>query len=368
MESSHNNHDIVIDRLIDFFYKLSGNRAMPNLFPNVFSEEVLEKYGNKSKQLSYLFTIYKQKEEIEDLSNILIGNLSWTEDLEEKLNDIIEPLDLISLNGEVSKKSELVEQLTFGSFQKARKEISETPKKKEEILAQYNISQTAYEDFENTINSFAKAMKPLLSTFSSFKTLFEPSRILAKLASFELPSFTLSPPILYPLLEGEESIEEVLISGLCPLTNGTCSLPDVIIKDLEEKKPYAFLIFPSEYKALEEITNKILSKHSINLITAIAEPFFGGKYCKICSFIKFSNFCIAEIGGLNPNVLMEVGLAFGLDRITILTLNEKHTIQGDVPFDLNSFMNIPYKTNEELEKELENHVQKIKKHIELHRN
>ena len=99
-----------------------------------------------------------------------------------------------------------------------------------------------------------------------------------------------------------------------------------------------------------------------------AEPFFGRKYCKICSFIKFSNFCIAEIGELNSNVLMEVGLAFGLNKFTILTLNENYTEQSDVPFDLNSFMNIPYKTNEKLEKELEDHVKKIKKFIDFHEN
>ena len=42
--------------------------------------------------------------------------------------------------------------------------------------------------------------------------------------------------------------------------------------------------------------------------------------------------------------------------------------KADVPFDLNCFMNIPYKANEVLEKKLKEHVKMIKKFIELHEN
>jgi len=65
---------------------------------------------------------------------------------------------------------------------------------------------------------------------------------------------------------------------------------------------------------------------------------------------------------------MEVGLAFGLNKFTILTLNENYTKQTDIPFDLSNFMDIPYKTNEVLESQLEDQVQKIKKFIDLDRD
>ena len=62
---------------------------------------------------------------------------------------------------------------------------------------------------------------------------------------------------------------------------------------------------------------------------------------------------------------MEIGLAFGFDKFTILTLNENYTSQKEIPFDLNSFMNIPYKTNDELKINLKNHVEKIIHYITL---
>ena len=67
--------------------------------------------------------------------------------------------------------------------------------------------------------------------------------------------------------------EKVIILGLCPLTNGSCSLSKIIVKDLEGKKPYCFLIFPSKHKDLVEIVEKILNENAIGLITAIAKPF-----------------------------------------------------------------------------------------------
>ena len=85
MKSPRTKQDFIIDKLINFFYNLTGNRAMPNLFSNVFNEEVLKEYKNKSKQLAYIFKIYKENDKIIDLLNILIENISWTEDLENQL-------------------------------------------------------------------------------------------------------------------------------------------------------------------------------------------------------------------------------------------------------------------------------------------
>ena len=348
---------------------------MPNLFSNVFNEEVLKENENKSKQLAYLFEIYKKDDIIVNLLNILIENLSWTEDLEKQLNKLIEPLKLICQNGLVAKRSELEGEITFGVFINASKEISKNPEEKEKILAKHNISQKEYNEFDDALKSINKKLTPifekLLPKIPKLPNIpiLKTSEIFETLASFTfLPTTSISTPLIYPSVEAIQPPEKVTFSGLCPLTNGSCSLSEVAVRELEGKRPYGFLIYPSKHVDLLKIVKKILSNNTIELITAIAEPFVGGKYCKICSFIKFSNFCIAEIGELNPNVLMEVGLALGLNKFTILTLNENYTKQSDVPFDLNSFMNIPYKTNEKLENELEVYVKKIKKFIDLHEN
>lgn len=373
MSSPRDKQDFIIDNLINFFYHLSGNRSMPNLFPEVFDKDTIREYNNKSKQLAYLFKIHKQNDSIDNLLNILINNLSWNEHLEEQLNKLIEPLSLIYHNGKVSKISEVGEELTFGEFNEIYKEIQKKPDNREQILAKYNISQEDFNKFKESMKSFTKMTNSIAKSISptiDLMKVMEPIRQIIKTLpniTFipELPMQTISPPIIYPSIEEAEARERITLIGLCPITSGTCSLPDVVVRELENKRPYAFLIFPSEHKDLEKISKKILTDNGIELITAIAEPSIGGKYCKICSLIKYCNFCIAELGELNLNVFMEIGLAFGFDKFTILTLNENYTTQDKIPFDLDSFMNIPYKTNNELAKGLKDHVKKIMKYLDL---
>jgi len=197
------NHDFTIDKLINFFYELPGNRAMPNLFSNVFDEELLKKHQNKSKQLAYLFEVYKEDDRIIDLLNILIENLSWTEELEKKLNELIEPLNLICQNGKVIKKSELEGEISFGVFINASKKINKNPEDKEEILAKLNIPLSEYDEFDNEIKSINKKMRPIFENFLPKLPripnipILEISEILENLASYTfIPTSTISTPLV----------------------------------------------------------------------------------------------------------------------------------------------------------------------------
>ena len=374
MKSSRNTEEFIVDKLIDFFYSLSGNRSMPNLFPNVFDYEKLREYKNKSKQLTYLFKIFREKDAVDDLLNILVGNLTWNDQLEENLNKLIKPLNLICLNGEILKISKTIRELKYGEFNEIYKEVQKNPDNKKQILKKSNISEEEFNSAEKALieqsiklGKYLRSVSSVLDIGRFMETVLKPLESVNLLEnilrSTEIPPLISRTPIVYPLVEEKE--RKVIIYQLCPITRGNCALADADNKELESKKPYAFLIFPSEYKYLEKIAKELLNDYNITLITAIAEPFIGGKYCKICSLIKFCNFCIAELGSLNLNVFMEIGLAYGLDKFTILTLNENHTKQEKIPFDLDSFMNIPYKDNDELAKGLRKHIEKVMLYIGL---
>jgi len=392
MNSSTKKRSLIINHLIDFFYHLRGNRSMPNLFPNVFNKDNLRDYSNKPKQLAYLFKTYEENDDIESLLDILIRNIPWNEKLEKELNRILEDLNLICQDGAITKFSEI--KLTFGEFKTISEEIHKDPDNKTQIIKKYDISLQDFnkveESFKLVTKNFSdviKSLTPVLNSIEIIKPVLdltqfmtpitdmmkniEPSLQLGRIFTDllpnipDLPVYSTFTPSTTHLLEDLSLKGEVMIYELCPITRNNCSLHDVDIHDLEKKRPYAFLIYPSAHKDLERITKEILDEYGINIITAIAEPFIGGKYCKICSFIKYCNFCIAELGELNLNVFMEIGLAFGFDKFTILTLNENYTSQKEIPFDLDSFMNIPYKTNDELKINLKNHVEKIIHYIDL---
>lgn len=60
--------------------------------------------------------------------------------------------------------------------------------------------------------------------------------------------------------------------------------------------------------------------------------------CTICKSIQESSLIIADLTGRNPNVFLEVGLAFGLEKhVIFLTQNS-----NDIPFDTRTFRTLIY--------------------------
>jgi hypothetical protein len=60
--------------------------------------------------------------------------------------------------------------------------------------------------------------------------------------------------------------------------------------------------------------------------------------CKICKSIQEATLIIADITGRNPNVFLELGLSFGLEKKFILMTQNIH----DLPFDIRTFNAIEY--------------------------
>lgn len=68
--------------------------------------------------------------------------------------------------------------------------------------------------------------------------------------------------------------------------------------------------------------------------------------CKVCQAIQESGIVLANISGWNPNVVFELGLAYGLGKNAILIKNKKE----DVPVDIRGLEFIEYTTIEDLKK------------------
>ena len=74
--------------------------------------------------------------------------------------------------------------------------------------------------------------------------------------------------------------------------------------------------------------------------------------CKICGSLQQSRLAIMDISGLNPNVLFEIGLAYGYGKVVIL-LKDKNT---NVPTDLQGIEYVEYYNIDTLKNRLEKYL------------
>ena len=70
--------------------------------------------------------------------------------------------------------------------------------------------------------------------------------------------------------------------------------------------------------------------------------------CKICQAVQESGYILANITDWNPNVVFEIGLAYGLGKNVILVKHRK----AEVPVDLKGLEYIEYDTLDDLKKNL----------------
>lgn len=160
----------------------------------------------------------------------------------------------------------------------------------------------------------------------------------------------------------------------CPMVGGNCSLQPVVISQMLSKKPYAFVMLPYQerYDDTETVynivnttggrvmnssfTKKKRNKRVVSTISARKEKFVGEGTCKICQLCWFSDFGIAELADVNPNVMMEIGMMWGFGKKVILTLHRGYTSIDDVPFDVGNQMLVIYQSLEKLAQELDSKI------------
>ena len=74
---------------------------------------------------------------------------------------------------------------------------------------------------------------------------------------------------------------------------------------------------------------------------------------KIANYIRESRFGIYDISGWNPNVTLELGLAFGLTEKSFIAIDPSKTDINEVPSDLRGMDRIQYASYTELQAGLE---------------
>jgi hypothetical protein len=110
---------------------------------------------------------------------------------------------------------------------------------------------------------------------------------------------------------------------------------------IEEKANTAFVFIPFSEKFQEIYTNGIKrTLEDLGWTCHRADEKFDTPeiICTICKSIQEASLIIADLTGRNPNVFLEVGLAFGLEKHVIF-LNQN---PNDIPFDTRTFRTLIY--------------------------
>ncbi|GHT85618.1 hypothetical protein FACS1894137_10130 [Spirochaetia bacterium] len=100
-----------------------------------------------------------------------------------------------------------------------------------------------------------------------------------------------------------------------------------------EKKSKVFVAMPfgDEYKDSYEYGVKLaLAQKAMEHFKADNEISNKDIWCKICKEIQLCGKVIANISGLNPNVMLELGLAYGLGKEVIVIKDKKTTTITDL--------------------------------------
>jgi hypothetical protein len=87
-------------------------------------------------------------------------------------------------------------------------------------------------------------------------------------------------------------------------------------------------------------------------IVARDKAFTGSGFCQICGLCLHAHFGVAELGTLNANVLLEVGLMLAYGKPVILTLDRRLSRLDEVPFDLHGLLLVIYDNYADLTKGL----------------
>lgn len=145
---------------------------------------------------------------------------------------------------------------------------------------------------------------------------------------------------------------------ICPIRYPVkCNLPSVEKERLEGPEKYtAFFMyqFTGHDPYLKETIQRYFKSPLANLLDASELPGTGIKLCKICKLILASDFGIAALTPINPNVFMEVGMLLGLGKPVLHLVNPKICKSKDLPFDISHEIVIEHT----LQKELSNGLQR----------
>lgn len=150
----------------------------------------------------------------------------------------------------------------------------------------------------------------------------------------------------------------------CLIHHGICP------EELEFKPKTFFVGFPFKPQYTKDLKEKInLVAERLNL-----KPLYPAKtqkkgviLCKVCKEIQETDFSIFDITERNPNVMLEVGLAFGFGKEVILLNNPNHAeeLKKGYPIDLSGLLIVQYDATSDIsdESDLEDKIKDVMKYL-----
>jgi hypothetical protein len=127
----------------------------------------------------------------------------------------------------------------------------------------------------------------------------------------------------------------------CLIHHGIC--PEVL-----EFKPRSFFVgfpFKPQYaKDLKENIDYVARQLNLEPLYPVETQKKGVILCKVCREIQETDFSVFDITERNPNVLLEVGLAFGFGKEVILLNNPAYAeeLKKSYPIDLSGILIVQY--------------------------
>jgi tetratricopeptide (TPR) repeat protein len=151
----------------------------------------------------------------------------------------------------------------------------------------------------------------------------------------------------------------------CPVTGPRCNKTGFIKKERDTfflAEPFS----PAKDKerresavanALKETLKDAFREASLRI--ADKEPKDPAIFCDICRMIQCSAYGIVDISGLNPNVLLELGMMFALSKpvFVLVKKDEEEDLRTKLPSDIIWKRIIPYEEFIDIQKELSKQLQ-----------
>ncbi len=157
---------------------------------------------------------------------------------------------------------------------------------------------------------------------------------------------------------------------ICPIRYPVkCNLPSVEKERFEGPEKYtAFFMyqFRDNDLYLKQSIQKYFKSPLASLLDASELPGTGVKLCKICKLILASDFGIAALTPINPNVFMEVGMLLGLGKPILYLVNPEIRKSKDLPFDISHEIVIEHTSEEQLNKALQTEAPSFLEKVRLY--
>lgn len=151
----------------------------------------------------------------------------------------------------------------------------------------------------------------------------------------------------------------------CPIVGGQCNKIEPEIKVQEDTFFLAEPFHPEkgrkrrEHAVKNALKNSLEEKFSEKTLRIADKDPKESFFCDICRLIQSSAYGIVDISGLNPNVLLELGMLFSLGKpvFVLVKRNEEEELREKLPSDIAWKRVISYEEFIDIEEELSTQIQ-----------